>query len=187
MTITRATDEPPLTSTMSIENGMTDSIILTVNGETHCLALDPATPLLYVLRNDCGLNGPKYGCGLGQCGACSVLVDGRVARSCVVSLGAVSGHEVTTLEGLGSIDRPDPVQAAFVECQAAQCGYCLNGMIITIKALLNQEPRPSRERIVAALKHNLCRCGTHVEILEAAMLAAGLNDGPSGVATGPWT
>lgn len=157
------------------ENGMADCINLTVNGRSERFALDPTTPLLHVLRNDLALNGPKYGCGLGQCGACSVLVDGRAARSCVISLGAVAGRHVTTLEGLARDGRPDPVQTAFVECQAAQCGYCLNGMIMTVRGLLNQFQRPDRQQIIAALKHNLCRCGTHIEILQAATLAIELN------------
>ncbi|KAA0020380.1 (2Fe-2S)-binding protein [Salinicola corii] len=154
---------------------MTDSIALRVNGEMRHLPLDPATPLLQVLRNDLCLNGPKYGCGLGQCGACSVLIEGRVARACVISLGAVAGRDVVTLEGLGESGQLDPVQTAFIDCQAAQCGYCLNGMIMTVRGLLNHCMRPSREKIVSALNYNLCRCGTHVEILEAAMLAAELD------------
>ncbi|WP_110598629.1 (2Fe-2S)-binding protein [Salinicola lusitanus] len=161
---------------------MTDSIDLRVNGQVRHLPLDPATPLLQVLRNDLCLNGPKYGCGLGQCGACSVLVEGRVARSCVISLGAVAGRDVVTLEGLGASGRLDPVQTAFIECQAAQCGYCLNGMIMTVRGLLNHCAQPSPDQIVGALKYNLCRCGTHVEILEAATLAAELD--AAGVAPG---
>lgn len=154
---------------------MTDSIALRVNGDVRHLPLDPATPLLQILRNDFCLNGPKYGCGLGQCGACSVLVEGRVARACVISLGAVAGRDIVTLEGLGESGQLDPVQTAFIQCQAAQCGYCLNGMIMTVRGLLNHCAHPSREQIVSALKYNLCRCGTHVEILEAAALAAELD------------
>ncbi|MBL7249801.1 (2Fe-2S)-binding protein [Alloalcanivorax sp. C16-2] len=148
---------------------------LTVNGEDRCLDVAPSTPLLYVLRNDLSLNGPKFGCGLGECGACMVLVDGRAARACVLPAGAVEGHSVTTLEGLADGDRLDPVQQAFIDEQGAQCGYCLNGMIMSVRALLNENPAPSREALVRALDHNLCRCGTHQEILAAACRAAGLD------------
>jgi nicotinate dehydrogenase subunit A len=146
---------------------------LTVNGVAHNIAAAPDTPLLYVLRNDLALNGPKYGCGLGQCGACTVLIDGRAARSCVIPIEGCVGREITTLEGLGTRERPDVVQQAFIAEQAAQCGYCLNGMIMTTKALLAINPTPSEDEIRAALRYNLCRCGTHVEILRAAMRAAG--------------
>ncbi len=137
----------------------------------------PSTPLLYVLRNDLSLNGPKFGCGLGECGACMVLVDGRAARACVLPAAAVEGHQVTTLEGLADGDRLDPVQQAFIDEQGAQCGYCLNGMIMSVRALLNARPAPSRDELVEALDHNLCRCGTHQEILAAACRAAGLTGG----------
>lgn len=146
---------------------------LTVNGATHAIAAAPDTPLLYVLRNDLALNGPKYGCGLGECGACAVLIDGQAARSCVIPIEGCIGHEITTLEGLGSRQHPDTVQQAFIAEQGAQCGYCLNGMIMTTKALLNINPHPSRDEIREALRYNLCRCGAHVEILRAAMRAAG--------------
>ncbi len=146
---------------------------LVVNGRLHAVAAEPATPLLYVLRNDLGLNGPKFGCGLGECGACTVLVDGAARRACVLPAGAAEGHAVTTLEGLGTAAAPDPVQQAFTLEQAAQCGYCLNGMIMTAKALLSHTPRPSDAQIRQALRHNLCRCGTHVEILRAVRRAAG--------------
>ena len=145
---------------------------LTVNGRAHALAVPRDAPLLDVLRNDLGLNGPKYGCGLGECGACSVLVDGIEARACVIPVGGVEGRRITTLEGLGSAARPHPVQQAFIECQAAQCGYCLNGMIIATVALLAREPHPSEEQARSALAHNLCRCGTHLEILQAVQRAA---------------
>ncbi|MBN8961924.1 MAG: (2Fe-2S)-binding protein [Rhizobiales bacterium] len=150
-----------------------DPIRLTVNGTNHSIAAAPDTPLLYILRNDLELNGPKFGCGLGECGACTVIVDGVAARSCVLPLSACAGRSVTTLEGLGSRERPDPLQAAFVQHQAAQCGYCLNGMIMTAKALLLRNPHPSEQEIKQALRYNLCRCGTHVEILAAVMTAAG--------------
>lgn len=133
----------------------------------------PDAPLLAVLRNDLGLNGPKYGCGLGECGACTVLVDGVAARSCVIPVGGVAGREITTLEGLGSLEAPHPVQQAYIDAQAAQCGYCLNGMIISTKALLNRTPHPSEAEVIDALRYNLCRCGAHIEIMRAAMRAAG--------------
>ena len=145
---------------------------LRVNGREHALAVPDDAPLLQVLRNDLGLNGPKYGCGLGECGACLVLVDGVAARSCVIPAGGVVDREITTLEGLGTRDKLHPVQQAFVDAQAAQCGYCLNGMIIATVALLQRTPRPSEEQVCAALSHNLCRCGTHIEILEAVKRAS---------------
>ena len=148
-----------------------------VNGCGHALDLPGDTPLLYVLRNDLALNGPKFGCGLGECGACTVLVDGMAARSCVLSLASVAGRRVTTLEGLGSPGRLHPVQQAFVAEQAAQCGYCLNGMIMTTAALLRRTPDPDEGEIRAALRYNLCRCGTHLEILRAVRLAAELMRG----------
>jgi nicotinate dehydrogenase subunit A len=153
---------------------MTQSTIrLTVNGRIHDVDAAPDTALLYVLRNDLALNGPKYGCGLGECGTCTVLIDGTAARSCVISIEGCEGREITTLEGLGSREHPDPVQQAFIHEQAAQCGYCLNGMIMTTKALLAINPHPSETEISEALRYNLCRCGAHVEILRAAMRAAG--------------
>lgn len=148
-------------------------IRLTVNGKVHEVDAAHDTALLYVLRNDLALNGPKYGCGLGECGACAVIIDGVAARSCVIPIEGCSGRDIVTLEGLGSRDRPDPVQAAFIEEQAAQCGYCLNGMIISTKALLMRIPRPSESDVLEALRHNLCRCGAHIEIMRAAMRAAG--------------
>ena len=148
-------------------------IRLTVNGSIHDVTAERQTPLLYVLRNDLALNGPKYGCGLGECGTCTVLIDGTAARSCVIPIEGCEGREITTLEGLGSREHPDPVQQAFIHEQAAQCGYCLNGMIMTTKALLAINPHPSETEISEALRYNLCRCGAHVEILRAAMRAAG--------------
>ncbi len=147
-------------------------LTLEVNGKTHVVpAADPATPLLYILRNDLALNGPKYGCGLGECGACTVLVDGVAARSCVIPAAGVVGRRITTLEGLGGIEAPGPVQQAFIECQAAQCGYCINGMIMTTEALLRRVPAPTEQQIRDELRHNLCRCGTHLEILQAVRRA----------------
>ena len=151
---------------------------ITVNGRDHDVEALPATPLLTVLRNDLRLNGPKYGCGLGECGACAVLIEApgggpwRALRSCTVPVSAVAGRRVKTLEGLGTVAAPHPVQAAFVAENAAQCGYCLNGMIIATTALLARNPRPGEAEIRQALRHHLCRCGTHVEILAAVHRAA---------------
>ena len=153
---------------------------LTVNGREHQLAVPRDAPLLGVLRNDLQLNGPKYGCGLGQCGACMVLVDSKPARSCVILAGGMQGREITTLEGLPARAGVDastalhPVQQAFIDAQAAQCGYCLNGMILSTVALLERNPRPTDVQVRAALSHNLCRCGTHLEILDAVQRAAAL-------------
>src|ERR1700730_12126099 len=148
------------------------TIRLTVNGRIHDVNAAPDTALLYVLRNDLELNGPKYGCGLGECGACAVLIDGIAARSCVIPISGCVERDIVTLEGLGSRDHPDPVQAAFIGEQAAQCGYCLNGMIMTTKALLMRNPRPSETEALEALRYNLCRCGAHVEIVRAGRGAA---------------
>jgi nicotinate dehydrogenase subunit A len=150
-----------------------------VNGQPRSLAVPHDAPLLQVLRNDLRLNGPKYGCGLGECGACLVLVDGTPARSCVIPVRAVEGRAVTTLEGLPARAQAGgealhPVQQAFIDAQAAQCGYCLNGMVIATVALLERHPRPSDTQVRAALSHNLCRCGTHLEILDAVRRAAEL-------------
>jgi nicotinate dehydrogenase subunit A len=142
-------------------------IALTVNGSTHPLTVGATATLLQVLRNDLGLNGPKYGCGLGQCGACTVHVDGVAARACVIPAAKVQGRAITTLEGLGDRLRPHVVQDAFIQAQAAQCGYCLNGMIMTTAALLAHNPQPSPQAVRDALSGNLCRCGTHIEILAA--------------------
>ena len=149
------------------------TIRLTVNGRIHEVDAAPDTALLYVLRNDLELNGPKFGCGLGECGACTVLIDGVAARSCVIPISGCVGRDILTLEGLGSREHPDPVQSAFISEQAAQCGYCLNGMIMSIKALLMRTPRPSETEVAEALRYNLCRCGAHIEIMRAAMRAAG--------------
>jgi len=149
------------------------AVTLHVNGLRHEVWADPDTPLLFILRNDLALNGPKYGCGLGECGACTVLVDGVAARACCLALGLVEGREITTLEGLGTPEKPHPVQAAFIAEEGAQCGYCLNGMIMTVTALLMRDPHPDDAAISEALRYNLCRCGAHVEILRAARRAAG--------------
>ena len=155
-------------------NQTTHPFVLTVNGEQHVVVTEADTPLLYVLRNTLELNGPKFGCGLGECGACTVLIDGVAARSCVLPVKSVAGHEITSLEGLGTLHCPGPVQQAFINKQAAQCGYCLNGMIMTVQALLNRLPNPTRRQICNELKYNLCRCGTHVEIIDAALEAVQL-------------
>jgi nicotinate dehydrogenase subunit A len=147
-------------------------VSLVVNGCAHALDVPADAPLLAVLRNDLGFNGPKYGCGLGECGACTVLVDGVAARACVIPVGGVQGREITTLEGLGTRGALHPVQQAFIDEQAAQCGYCLNGMIMMATALLAREPDASVERIHWELSGNLCRCGTHVEIVRAVQRAA---------------
>ena len=148
------------------------AIVFNLNGSPTSVTADPSSPLLFALRNDCQLNGPKYGCGLGECGACSVLIDGKTARSCSIPLKAVKGRTVTTLEGLATQGQMHPVQQAFVDAQGAQCGYCLNGMIITTTAWIEHlTERPSEADIRNALKANLCRCGTHLEILDAVRLA----------------
>jgi nicotinate dehydrogenase subunit A len=148
------------------------AINLKVNGGSSSVPAEPDTPLLYVLRNDLELNGAKFGCGLAQCGACTVLIDGKAVRSCVTPLGAVGTSEITTIEGLGSIDKPHPLQTAFIEEQAAQCGYCTNGMIMAAKELLDRNPHPGEDDVRAALASNLCRCGTHNRIVRAVMRAA---------------
>lgn len=148
-------------------------IEINVNGKTSSVDVDPATPLLYVLRNDLSLNGPRFGCGLGQCGACAVLINGTPARSCVIPVSAAEGREITTLEGLGTPADPHPVQAAFIAEQAAQCGYCSNGMILSAAALLGRNANPSDAQIREALETYLCRCGSHTRILKAVRRAAG--------------
>ncbi|UII69129.1 (2Fe-2S)-binding protein [Pseudomonas sp. HN11] len=150
------------------------TVTLEVNGQKSDVSAMADTPLLLVLRNDLQLNGPKYGCGLGECGACTVIIDGMAARSCVFPLSGAVGREIVTLEGLGSRQTPHPVQQAFIDEQAAQCGYCLNGMIMTTKALLDRNPNPSETEVRNELSGNLCRCGTHVEILRAVLRAARL-------------
>ena len=148
-------------------------IPLKVNGKTQVVEVDPDTPLLYVLRNDLQLNGPKFGCGLAQCGACTVIMNGNAIRSCVTVVSAVQNQPVTTLEGLGSTKKMHPLQQAFVDEQALQCGYCINGMIMTSKALLDKNPKPTDSQIKEALAGNLCRCGTHTRILRAVKRASG--------------
>jgi nicotinate dehydrogenase subunit A len=145
---------------------------LQVNGETLVVSVTPETPLLYVLRNDAKLNGPKFGCGLGQCGACTVLLDGVPTRSCITPISAVGNAKVVTLEGLGTVEHPHPMQRAFIDEQAAQCGYCTNGMIMTAKAFLDTNPRPTTQEIKQALSNNLCRCGTHLRVVKAVQRAA---------------
>ena len=145
---------------------------LNVNGRTVSVTVDdPDTPLLYVLRNELGLHGPRFGCGLGQCGACTVHVDGAAVRSCVTPLSSVTGR-IVTLEGLGTDAAPHPLQQAFVEEQAVQCGYCINGMIMQAAALLGRNPKPSEDAVKAELANNLCRCGTHLRIVCAVLRAA---------------
>jgi nicotinate dehydrogenase subunit A len=143
------------------------AIALTVNNVSHTVDVDPATPLLYVLSDDLGLRGPKFGCGLGQCGACTVIAGSRAIRSCVTPVSSVSGVEITTLEGLGTPERPHPLQKAFIDEQAAQCGFCLNGVILTAKAFLDQKPRASDMEIRQAMSTVLCRCFAHVRMFQA--------------------
>ncbi len=148
------------------------TITLKVNGRTHNLDLDPATPLLYALSDDLELRGPKFGCGLGQCGACTVIVKGQAIRSCITPVRSVTGAEITTLEGIGSTDKPHPLQRAFIEEQAAQCGFCVSGVIMTAKAFLDKNPKATEEQIEQALSGVLCRCFTNVRMLRAIHRAA---------------
>jgi nicotinate dehydrogenase subunit A len=148
------------------------AINLRVNGMSRSVPAEPDTPLLYVLRNDLELNGAKFGCGLAQCGACTVLVDGKAVRSCVTPISTVARSEITTIEGLGSPSKLHPLQQAFIDEQAAQCGYCISGMIMSAKELLDSNPRPSEPDVRAALAGNLCRCGTHNRIVRAVLRAA---------------
>ena len=143
-----------------------------VNGRTHTVDADPLTPLLYILSDDLELKGPKFGCGLGQCGACTVIVRGQATRSCITTVKAVEGAEITTLEGLGTIEKPHPIQKAFIAEQAAQCGFCLNGVIMTAKALLDKNPKPSEQQIQQAMSNVLCRCFTHTRMLRAIQRAS---------------
>jgi nicotinate dehydrogenase subunit A len=143
------------------------TISLTVNGRAHTVDVDPATPLLHVLADDLALRGPKFGCGLGQCGACTVIARGTAIRSCVTAVSTVQGAEILTLEGLGTADKPHPLQQAFIDEQAAQCGFCLNGVILTAKAFLDRNPAASRSAIQTALSGVLCRCFTHTRMLRA--------------------
>jgi nicotinate dehydrogenase subunit A len=151
---------------------MPETFRLHVNGAEHAVTADADTPLLYVLRNDLGLNGPKFGCGLEQCGACTAIVGGEATRTCAFPLSAVGNASIVTLEGLGTIDKPHPLQKAFIAEQAAQCGYCISGMIMTAKAFLDRNPHPTRAEIAQALARNLCRCGTHWRITRAIEKAA---------------
>jgi len=148
------------------------AINLHVNGSIRTVAADAETPLLYVLRNDLGLNGAKFGCGLAQCGACTVLIGGRAVRSCVTPIGSIGEVHVTTIEGLGTLDNPHPLQRAFIEEQAAQCGYCIAGMMMRAQALLQKNSKPTDEQIRAELEPHLCRCGTHGRIIRAVLRAA---------------
>jgi len=151
-------------------------IQLTVNGVQHALDIDPSTPLLYALRNDLQLHGAKFGCGLGQCGACTVIVDDRAVFSCLLPVSAIGNRAVRTVEGLGTIDHPGTLQKAFIEHQAAQCGYCIAGMIMRAQALLDRTPHPTEAQLREHMEPNLCRCGTHMRILAAIRQAAGLVD-----------
>ena len=144
-----------------------NTIALRVNGQSHTVDVDPATPLLYVLSDDLALRGPKFGCGLGQCGACTVLIQNRAVRSCVTPVSAVNGAEITTLEGLGTADRPHPIQQAFIDEQAAQCGFCLSGVVLTAKAFVDQNPRATEAQIRQAMSTVLCRCFGHTRMLRA--------------------
>lgn len=143
------------------------AITLKVNGQTHSLDLDPATPLLYALSDDLELRGPKFGCGLGQCGACTVIMKGQPVRSCITTVKAAEGADITTLEGLGTIEKPHPIQQAFIDEQAAQCGFCVSGIVMTAKAFLDRNPKATGEQIEQAMSNVLCRCFTHVRMLAA--------------------
>ena len=152
---------------------MNGELTLKVNGRAHRVTVAEDTPLLYVLRNDIGLNGPKFGCGLAQCGACAVLQDGEEIRSCVTPVSSVIGSEIVTNEGLGTPEKPHPLQAAFIEQQAAQCGYCISGMVIAAAALLKHNPSPTADEIKEGMDGHLCRCGTYPRILAAILETAG--------------
>ncbi len=155
------------------------SVKLKVNGSARTVEAEPDTPLLYVLRNDLALNGAKFGCGLAQCGACTVMVGGRSVRSCVMPIGEIGGAEITTIEGLGTVDNPHPLQRAFMDEQAAQCGYCINGMIMSAKELLDRKPTATEGEVKEALAGNLCRCGTHNRIVGAVLRAGREMSDPS--------
>ena len=155
-------------------------VSLYINGKQHQLDIDPDTPLLYALRDDLRLNGAKFGCGLGQCGACTVIVNGEAAFSCLVPVMLLEGKEITTLEGLGTTENPAPIQRAFIEEQAAQCGYCIPGMMMRAQALLQHNPNPTEAEIRKQLQPNLCRCGTHMRILRAVRRAAEMTRTASG-------
>ena len=149
-------------------------VALKVNGKAHQFDVDPECPLLYVLRDNAGLNNPRFGCGLGQCGACTVLVNQVPVRSCMLPVSRASGKEIVTLEGLGTPENPHPVQRAFIQEQAFQCGYCLNGWVITTKALLDKHPHPTDEQMQTAFAGLVCRCGSHIQIAAAVRRAAGM-------------
>ena len=151
---------------------MAQRTTLKVNGGTKAVEVEAGTPLLYALHDEIGLNAPHFGCGLGQCGACTVLVEGRPVNACVIEAAALAGKSVTTIEGLGTSERPHPLQTAFLDLQAGQCGYCLSGILVSAKALLDTNPAPSRAEIATALNGCLCRCGVHNRILDAVALAA---------------
>ena len=146
--------------------------LLKINGQSHTIDVEPDCPLLYVLRDSLALNNPRFGCGLGQCGACTVLIDNRAVRSCTLPVSAASGKEIVTLEGLATEGNPHPVQKAFIQEQAFQCGYCLNGWVLTAKALLDKNPHPSDEEMRSAFQNLICRCGSHVRIFAAVRHAA---------------
>jgi len=150
------------------------AITLKVNGQSHTVDVDPSTPLLYVLSDEIGTRGPKFGCGLGQCGACTAIVNGAAIRTCVTPVSAASGKEITTLEGLGSPEKPHPLQQAFIDEQAAQCGFCVNGVILTAKAYLDKNPKATEKDIQQALSNVLCRCFSHVRMHKAIQKYAGL-------------
>jgi nicotinate dehydrogenase subunit A len=143
------------------------AVTLKVNGRSHALDVDPSTPLLYVLSDDLELRGPKFGCGLGQCGSCTVIVKGQAVRSCVTTVGSVAGADITTIEGLGTIEKPHPIQKAFIDEQAMQCGYCINGVIMTAKAFLDRNPKAGDQQIQQAMSGVLCRCASNLRMIRA--------------------
>jgi nicotinate dehydrogenase subunit A len=155
------------------EAALPQKITLHVNNADRAVEVEPDSMLLYALRNEAGLHGPRFGCGLAECGACTVLVDGSPVRSCITPVSSVGDGKILTVEGLGTVEHPHPLQKAFIDEQAAQCGYCISGMIMSAKALLDQKPHPSRDEIKEAMNGNLCRCGTHMRIVRAIERAAG--------------
>jgi nicotinate dehydrogenase subunit A len=157
---------------------MGEQFQLQVNGRVLAVSVEPDTPLLYVLRNDAQLNSPKFGCGLAQCGACTVIIDGAAVRSCITPVSSVGKSNVVTLEGLGTIERPHPLQQAFIDEQAVQCGYCTSGMIMSAKALLDRNPQADLQAIKSALEGNLCRCGTQLRVLKAVQRVAAKGSSP---------
>ena len=166
------TDAPPPCAADAANERRNMATSLKVNGTSHSTPAEPDTPLLYVLRNDLFLVGAKFGCGLAQCGACTVLVDGKAVRSCVTPIGSLGNSEITTIEGLGTLDKPHPLQKAFIDEQAAQCGYCINGMIMKGKEILDRKPQPTDAEVREGLAGHLCRCGTHNRIVAAFMRAS---------------